>query len=431
MKIAVIGFGQASIGALEELKNTNNKIVIFEKSSDIYSSSISGIRSDGKLFVSNNMGGDLNIPVESQREVVDFYISKMKKQDLHNIQYGVSFSKSSKYFKEFYQNGFEPVESNFWHIGTDKLKNILVNIYDDLLSKPNIEFRFNSEVISISSNTVTWLYDKQKITEQFDYIIIGVGRSGFKLIKNIQKDFPQQVTSGNTVDIGIRFELPNHLVEELNTEMYEFKVRMKSKTGYTVRTFCNNPSGQVVLEKYEDFVTVNGHSNSISSSVNTNFAILCTTSFTEPFNDPVGYGSYISRLSNILQGGKKVLLQRYDDFKNLKRTKKLGRVTPTLPDSEYILGDINLVLPRRITESIIEFIQKLGQLIPGITYSDNLLYATEVKFYSNKMDNEQLHSVKFIGDCSGYTRSITYATQHGRYVGKQIKEMINEKEYTD
>jgi len=86
----------------------------------------------------------------------------------------------------------------------------------------------------------------------------------------------------------------------LETQMYEFKVRMKSKTGYTVRTFCNNPSGQVVLEKYEDFVTVNGHSNSISSSVNTNFAILCTTSFTEPFNDPVGYGSYISRLSNIL-----------------------------------------------------------------------------------------------------------------------------------
>lgn len=218
MKIAVIGFGQATIGFLEEFKNTEHEITVFEKSDDIYSSSISGIRSDGKLFVSNNMGGDLNIPVESQREVVDFYISKMKKEDLHNIQYGVSFSKSSKYFKEFYQNGFEPVESNFWHIGTDKLKDILVNIYNDLLSKSNIEFRFNIEVVSISNNTVTWLEDKQKITEQFDYIIIGVGRSGFKLIKNIQKEFPQQVTSGNTVDIGIRFELPNHLVEELNEE---------------------------------------------------------------------------------------------------------------------------------------------------------------------------------------------------------------------
>lgn len=425
MKIAIIGFGQSAIGAIEELKDTNNTLVIFEKSKDIYSSSISGIRSDGKLFASNSMGGDFEIPIDLQKEVVDFYISKMNPEDVQSIQCGTSFSKSSKYFNTFYQNGFEPIESEFWHIGTDKLKDILVNIYSDLISRKNIEFRFNCDVISISNNNeVKWIYNKtDENIEKFDYIIIGVGRSGFKLIKNIQEEFPEQVTSGNTVDIGIRFELPNHLVEELNREMYEFKVRMKSKTGYIVRTFCNNPSGNVVLEKYEDFVTVNGHSNSISSSVNTNFAILCTTSFTEPFNDPVGYGSYISRLSNILQGGKKVILQTYGDFKHLKRTKKLGRVYPTLPSDEYILGDINLVLPRRITESIIEFIEKLGQLIPGIIYNDNLLYATEVKFYSNKMDNKQLHSVKFIGDCSGYTRSITYQTQHGRIIGKQIKEL--------
>lgn len=425
MKIAVIGFGQATIGFLEEFKNTEHEITVFEKSDDIYSSSISGIRSDGKLFVSSNMGGDIAIPISEQREVVDFYISKLNSENTNNIQFGKSFSKESKFYTDFYQNGFEPVESNFWHIGTDKLKDILVNIYTDLAKAKNIIFKFGKRITAISPNSVTYITHNYVDTyEYFDHIIVGVGRSGFNLIKSIQSVYPNQVTSGNTVDIGIRFELPNHLVKELNEEMYEFKVRMKSKTGYIVRTFCNNPSGQVVLERYDDFVTVNGHSNSISSSINTNFAILCTTSFTEPFNDPVGYGTYISRLSNILQGGNKVLLQTYGDFKNVKRTKKLGRVIPTLPSNEYVLGDINLVLPRRITESIIEFIERLGQLIPGITYSDNLLYATEVKFYSNKMDNKQLSTVKFIGDCSGYTRSITYATQHGKQVAKELKNLL-------
>ena len=154
----------------------------------------------------------------------------------------------------------------------------------------------------------------------FDKVMIAVGRSGHKLIKTLIKKFPQLVVDSTKVDIGIRFELPDHIVEDLNREMYEFKMKYKSKTGYMVRTFCNNPSGYVVTENYGDFTTVNGHSKLKDKSKNTNFAILTTVQLTEPFNDPIGYGSNIAQMSNIL-GGKRVILQTYSHFVNSKRTK--------------------------------------------------------------------------------------------------------------
>ncbi len=222
------------------------------------------------------------------------------------------------------------------------------------------------------------------------------------------------------MDLGVRYELPNHIVEELNRQMYEFKVRLKTRTGYIARTFCNNPAGEVTLEEYEDFVTVNGHAKSYKQTENTNFAILVTHTFTEPFNDPVGYGMYIAKLANILAGGRKVILQCFEDFKDSKRTKKIGRVHPTLEPKNFILGDLNLVLPRKTTESIIDFIERLDKVVPGVAAPDNLMYGVEVKFYGNKINNEFSNKLKIIGDCSGWTRSITYAAGHGYLVAQNI-----------
>jgi len=421
MKIGVVGFGAAAIGFVSEVMNSNHEIHILERSKDIYSSSISGIRSDGKIFVSSTMGGELEIPISIQREVVDFYIGKLSEEDKKSVRTGVSFDSKSEFFENFYAKGFEPVNSMFWHIGTDKLGSVLTRIYEEFSQKRNIHFHFNSRVEDIDFSDNRVILRGRDFEADFDYVVVAVGRSGHSLIKGVTSKYPEIVASSNTVDIGVRFELPDHLVEKINKEMYEFKVRLKTRTGYTVRTFCNNPSGKVVLENYDDFVTVNGHSNSDGSSVNTNFAILCTTRFTEPFHDPIGYGSYISRLSNILAGGRKVILQTYEDFMQTKRTKRLGRVKPTLPESDFILGDINLVLPRRISVSITEFIEKLSEVIPGVAYPDNLMYAVEVKFYSNKIDNDRYGNLKFIGDCSGHTRSITYATGHGRLLGSSLK----------
>ncbi len=416
MKIAVIGFGAAAIGFIERIKNEEHQIVVFEKSKDIYSSSISGIRADGKLFVSSEMGGEMFIDLALQKKLVDFYIANT--EDNH-VETGKSFS-NSDYYKKFYERGFMPITSDFYHIGTDQLKMVLYNIYEDFKSHKNVEFRFeqNIENVTIKDDKV-FVNNTQEV---FDKVVVAVGRSGHKLVSNILKDHPEMILDNTKVDLGIRYEVPDHVVDELNKEMYEFKVKYKSKTGYMVRTFCNNPSGFVVTENYDDFVTVNGHAKMKEKSKNTNFAILVTIQLTEPFNDPIGYGSHIAKLSNLLAGKGKVILQTYDHFKNSKRTKNLYRVQPTLHNCRYILGDVNLAFPRRIIESIVDFIENLDKVIPGIASPDNLVYAPEIKFYSNLIDNSKLDNLKVIGDCSGQTRSIIYATAHGYLMAESFLE---------
>ncbi len=412
MKIAIIGFGAAAIGFIERIKNAGHEIHIFEKSKDIYSSSISGIRADGKLFVSKEMGGELDVDLDLQKKLVDFWIEKTGNGEYEK---GSSFA-DMDYYKKFYEKGFQPVLSDFYHLGTDQLKEVLFNIYEEYRALPRVHFHFEKEVtrIEVADGKADFGFEGK-----FDRVIVAVGRSGHKLIKNILHQYPRLALDSSRVDIGVRFELPNHIVEDLNREMYEFKVKYKSKTGYMVRTFCNNPSGYVVTEHYGDFTTVNGHAKIKQKSKNTNFAILTTVQLTEPFNDPIGYGLNIAGLSNML-GGNRVILQTYSHFVDSKRTKNLYRVLPTLPPDKYILGDINLAYPRRIIESIIDFAENLNKVIPGITHPDNLVYAPEIKFYTNTLNNHEFENLKFIGDCSGYTRSIIYATAHGYLMAEEI-----------
>ncbi|MCF7858282.1 MAG: NAD(P)/FAD-dependent oxidoreductase [Candidatus Cloacimonetes bacterium] len=413
MKIAIIGFGAAAIGFIEKIKDSEHEIHVFEKSKDIYSSSISGIRADGKLFVSKEMGGDIEVDIELQEKLVEYYISKTSDR---KFERGSSFT-NHEFYNKFYAKGFQPILSEFFHLGTDQLKQILYTIYKDFKTYKNIHFHFNADIEGVTMLTGKVLLNNKKA---FDKVVIAVGRSGHKLIQTIINEFPEAVTDNTKVDMGVRFELPNHIVEELNEEMYEFKVKYKSKTGYMVRTFCNNPSGFVVTENYGDFATVNGHSKLKTKSTNTNFAILTTVKLTHPFDDPIGYGSHIAKLSNLLAGKRKVILQTYKNFKSSKRTKNLYRVEPTLERESYILGDINLAFPRRIAESIIDFVENLNSVIPGVANDDNLLYAPEIKFYSNKLSNDKFEDLKFIGDCSGGTRSIIYATAHGWLMAEDI-----------
>lgn len=304
-------------------------------------------------------------------------------------------------------------------MGTDQLKTVLYNVFEDFKSRKNIHFHFNNEVQNIEIKNDKIIINKE---DEFDYVMVGVGRSGHKLIKTVLESHPDLILNNKKLDLGIRYEVPNHIVADLNKEMYEFKLKYKSRTGYMVRTFCNNPSGFVVRENYGDFVTVNGHAKLKEKSNNTNFAVLTTVELTQPFNDPTGFGSYIAKLSNLLAGEDKVILQTYAKFKNSKRTKHLYRVQPTLSAKQYILGDINLAFPRRIIESIIDFIENLEKVIPGIAADDNLVYAPEIKFYSNILDNQKFENLKFAGDCSGLTRSIIYATAHGWMIADELEK---------
>jgi uncharacterized FAD-dependent dehydrogenase len=280
MKIAIIGFGAAAIGFIERLKNSKHEIHIFEKSKDIYSSSISGIRADGKLFVSTEMGGNIDLDISLQKQLVDYYIDKTEDK---KYEKGSSFAKK-EYYNKFYEKGFQPIHSDFYHIGTDQLKQVLYNIYKGFDSYKNIHFHFNETITDIEPIANTVILSNR---ESFDIVVVAVGRSGHKLVKTIIGKFPELISDNTKVDMGVRMELPDLIVEELNKEMYEFKVKYKSKTGYMVRTFCNNPSGFVVTENYGDFVTVNGHSKLKEKSKNTNFAILTTVQLTQPFNDPI------------------------------------------------------------------------------------------------------------------------------------------------
>ncbi|MBM7559146.1 NAD(P)/FAD-dependent oxidoreductase [Marinitoga litoralis] len=422
MKIAVIGFGAAAVGFLKEV-DPSNDVVVFEMNKDIFSSSISGIRADGKLFVSSEMGGDLEeilYDKKLQKDIVDYY-SKLSETE---PEIG-SRENIEELEKQFFINGFKLVESEFFHIGTDKLKIFLKNAHSEF-SQKGIKFKFNSFVKDIEvSNNIKIIYldreNREEHEEYFDKVYIAVGRSGFKLIDTLSKKYPDIILSNTKVDLGVRFELPDIVVKELNDALYEFKVKFKSSNGQLVRTFCNNPSGYVVTEKYSDFITVNGHAIHDQKSTNTNFAILVTHSFTKPFNDPNGYGSYIAKLSNILAGGDKVILQTYGDFKKGKRTKKLWKVFPTLNQNEYVLGDLNLVFPSKTSQSLVEFIDNLNKIIPGIADEENLLYGVEVKFYGKKLDNNLFENLKFIGDCSGHTRSIVHATAHGILEARKLK----------
>jgi len=424
-KIAIIGFGAAAIGFIKGLTDSGKikeyKIDIYERGKDIENSGFGGLKYDGKIFVSRDMGGDLEIPLTTQKDIVNFYLEKSglaEKISDKEYKYSESIEKGNSFedynlYKKFYDMGFEPIKSDFYHIGTDLLVETVSRIYEEYESNKNINFIFSEKVTEVIQENRKAIVVTNDMKKAYDSVVVAVGRGGHGLVKNIIKDNPDFILSNNKVDLGVRFELPDHIVDELNKKMYEFKIKLKTKTGYTVRTFCNNPSGEVTLEKYDDFVTVNGHANSRNKSKNTNFAILVSHSFTEPFNDPVGYGSYIAKLSNILAGGRKVIVQAYEDFAMAKRTKRLGRVEPTLSKENYILGDLNLVFPRKTVESIIDFMEKLNKVVPGITYPDNLLYGVEVKFYSNKINNSYFDNIKVIGDASGWTRSITYASCHG------------------
>lgn len=318
------------------------------------------------------------------------------------------------------------VPQSVFHLGTDQLQQVNQKIllqFKQLASRKELKIDFKFDV-SIDNN----MLQNDIIHENFDIIIFAVGRYGTSLMNTFKSgyiDNQKIIESSNTVDIGIRFELSSmhKNIHELDTALYEWKIKYKTKNNMFVRTFCHNPMGYVVTQNVnvlgEQVAIANGHSRKDSKSTNTNFAILVTQKFTEPFDNSVLYGKIISQQANLLAGSNdKVILQTLGDFLNKKRTKHLFRVQPTLSKDKYVLGDLTYALPARTYEAIVEFLLQLGQVIPEILIDDNLLYGIEAKFYSMKMINTKKY--KFIGDCSGRSRSIISAACMGYNLVDQI-----------
>lgn len=385
-----------------------------------------GAFSDGKYNITNNFGGTLYEHIGKKQA-----LELMKYVDEINMKYGREGTKlysttGTKFKKLCIQNKLNLLDASVRHLGTDINFVVLENLYNDL--KDKIDFYFDTPVSKVKKLDNGYEIDCKDGKYECENCIISVGRSGSKWMESVCKSLDIK-TKSNRVDLGVRVELPAVVFSHLTDELYESKIVYRTeKFEDNVRTFCMNPYGIVVNENTNGIVTVNGHSyeDEKMRTENTNFALLVSKHFSEPFEDSNGYGESIARLSNMLGGG--VIVQRFGDLirgrrSNAKRIEE-GLVTPTLSATP---GDLSLVLPKRILDGIIEMIHALDKIAPGTANDDTLLYGVEVKFYNMEVElNDDLETkhkgLYIIGDGSGITHSLSHASASGVYVARKLTE---------
>lgn len=385
-----------------------------------------GAFSDGKYNITNDFGGTLHEYIGKKRA-----LELMKYVDDINMKFGGEGTKlystaGTRFKKICMQNDLHLLDASVRHLGTDTNYKVLENLYRELQDK--VTFYFNQPVLEIKIIEDGYQIVCKKETYECRHCVVSVGRVGSKWMEEIcQKlDIP---TQNNRVDIGARIEIPAEVFSHITDELYESKIIYRTeKYGDLVRTFCMNPKGVVVNENTNGIITVNGHSykDKNKQTSNTNFALLVSKRFSEPFKDSNGYGESIARLSNMLGGG--VLVQRFGDLiRGRRSTEKRMRdsfVTPTLNATP---GDLSLVLPKRILDGIIEMIYALDKIAPGMANDDTLLYGVEVKFYNLEVSVDENLQSKYknlfiIGDGSGITHSLSHASASGVHVARRIIE---------
>ena len=383
-----------------------------------------GAFSDGKYNITNDFGGTLYEYIGK-----DTALELMHYVDKINMEYGGEGTKlystaGSKFKKLCMQNDLHLLDASVRHLGTDINYVVLEQLFDHL--KDKADFYFDAPVQSIELAEGGYRIICEQGTYTCDKCIVSVGRSGSKWMEEACKQL-KIPTQSNRVDIGVRVELPAEIFSHLTDELYESKIVYRTETyGDKVRTFCMNPKGAVVSENTNGIVTVNGHSyeDPAKQTGNTNFALLVSKHFSEPFKDSTGYAESIARLSNMLGGG--VLVQRFGDLIRGRRSTP-GRIQEsfTVPTMAATPGDLSLVLPKRLLDGIIEMIYALDKIAPGTANDDTLLYGVEVKFYNMEVEvDEHLQcchkGLYIIGDGSGITHSLSHASASGVHVARHI-----------
>lgn len=452
--ILIVGAGPGGIYSSYELmkKNPNLKVAVFESGNPLEKRKCpidgkkikscincktcaimngfggAGAFSDGKYNITNQFGGNLYEYIGKQ-EAIDlmYYVDEI------NCQYGGSETKlystaNTKIKKLCLQNDLHLLDASVRHLGTDINYIVLENLYNEL--KDKVDFFFNSKVEQVKKVEEGFEITTRENSYSGEKCIISTGRSGSKWMQKICNSLGIQ-TKSNRVDIGVRVELPSDVFSHLTDELYESKIVYRTKKFQDkVRTFCMNPRGVVVNENTNGIVTVNGHSYNDPSlyTDNTNFALLVSNHFTEPFKSSNEYGESIARLSNMLGGG--VIVQRFGDLIRGQRSTpsriEASFLTPTLSATP---GDLSLVIPKRQMDDIIEMIYALDKVAPGTASDDTLLYGVEVKFYNMQVeiDNHLETSCPglfVIGDCSGVTHSLSHASASGVYVARYITDQM-------
>ncbi len=462
--VLIIGAGPSGIfTALEMLKNgSKKKIMIVEKGLPVEKRhcpkaktgkcvnckpdcnittgfSGAGAFSDGKLSLSCEVGGNLPdlIGHEFAQQMIEYtdgiYLSFGADKKVE----GVGHDEKIKAIRlRAIQAGLKLVDCPIRHLGTEMAQELYGKI-EKHLTDNGVEIIFKTECVDLivedgRAKGAVFLPcgkpESEKFSVSADNVVIATGRKGADWLEDMCKKHNIEHLPG-TVDIGVRVEVRNEVMEDVNEALYESKL-----IGYPepftnkVRTFCQNPGGFVSQENYDNnsLAVVNGHSYKNTKSDNTNLAILCSHNFRPPFDEPIPYAKKVGELVNMLADGH-ILVQRYGDILAGKRTwqEDLTRsnVRPTLPDA--VAGDLTAAMPYRTLMNIIKFIEAVDKVVPGFASEETLLYGPEIKFYSNKvkMDekfNTNIEGLHCLGDSSGWTRGLMMASVMGVLMGREL-----------
>ena len=390
----------------------------------------SGAYSDGKFNITDEFGGWMSEYIED-KEVLEL----IRYVDAINLKHGAPQELTDPTTKEVYEIeklgmsvGLKLLKSQVRHLGTEVNLEVLRSINRAL--KQHIDCLFKTAVADIIvEDGIKGVVLENGDKLYADNVVLGVGRNGSEWLTKVLNNHGIKFNN-NRVDIGVRVETNDIIMDEINKHLYEGKFIFTTSVGTQVRTFCSNPSGHVVVENHEGIMVCNGHSyhDSKLGSRNTNFALLVSHEFDHPFSDPNEYAFYISRLANKLSNGG-VVVQKYGDIlKGRRSTKKRideGFVRPTL--KEAVPGDLGLILPYNTMKSLIEMIEALNYVTPGIASDHTLFYGVEAKFYSDRVEvNDKFETaIKNLyvgGDGAGITRGLAQAGANGVAIARNIIE---------
>ncbi len=385
--------------------------------------------SDGKLNLDYKVGGNLTeyVSHETAMEIINYIDSVFVENGASNHLSGIKGT--GELLAKCSRVGIRYIPVRQRHVGSDKLPALITRIKKRIESKGNVKFLLNTEVITIDNSrgfSVTVKNSKGTFTYTSRYLMIGAGRSGAEWLGEQSKKLHVKSTYA-PIDVGVRVEVANNVMEPVTKVNWDPKFHVYSdKYDDKVRTFCTCPSGFVTKEDYGTYVGVNGHSMMSKKSENTNFAFLTTVKLTEPVENTTDYGISIAKLATTIGGGKPIL-QRLRDLRRGKRStwERLNKsyVNPTLRD--VVPGDISMALPHRIVMNIIQGLEKLDHVVPGVAEDGTLLYAPEIKFYSMKFDvsndmETNLSNLFVAGDGAGVSRGIVASAATGIIAAKGI-----------
>ena len=440
--IIIVGGGPAGIFAALELSQVPDlSILLIEKGEDIDKRSNlvcglggAGAYSDGKLTLSPQVGGRLQeyLGKDDTQALIKYVDEIYLKFGAPDQLYGVG-DEIDRISRQASLAGLRLIPVPLRHLGTERCRSVLREIRDYLIPRLELKLETAASSIIVDNGKVKGIETASGERFDCDYLILAPGREGADWLLT-QAKLLNLTIHNNPVDVGVRVEVPVAVMEELTSVLYEAKLEFFSRSfDDRIRTFCMCPGGEVTMETTggaDPVITVNGHSYANLGSSNTNFALLVSTDFTEPFREPIAYGKYLARLANILSGG--VLVQRLGDLMGGRRSTtariERGIVRPTL--KEATPGDLSFVLPYRHLTGVLEMLEAIDKLAPGVADKNTLLYGVEVKFYSFRPHlspslETEVSNIFAAGDGAGVSRGLVQASASGMIAAREILRRSN------